>query len=289
MTPPAPADRTLLPSLAVMASLFSVNLGAAFAKELFPMVGIAGVTAIRVGLSALVLLAIWRPWHVRLARRDLTSLLIYGATLGLMNLSIYNAFARIPLGVALSIEVMGPLAVVLLSSRRPLDFAWTALAMVGLYLLLRPGEGAVALDLLGVGSAIAAGACWAFYIVFGKRVSAVMPGGQAVALGMVVAALITVPLGVTQAGSTLLVPHILAVGFGVALLSSAVPYTLEMLALRHLPSKVFGILVSSAPAIAALAGFVVLGETLTGAQWLAISLVILASAGATATARRARA
>jgi inner membrane transporter RhtA len=289
MTPPAPAERTLLPSLAVMASLFSVNLGAAFAKELFPLVGIAGVTAIRVGLSALVLLAIWRPWHVRLARRDLTSLLVYGATLGLMNLSIYNAFARIPLGVALSIEVMGPLAVVLLSSRRLLDFAWTALAMVGLYLLLRPGEGAVALDLLGVGFAIAAGACWAFYIVFGKRVSAVMPGGQAVALGMVVAALITVPLGVTQAGSTLLAPHILAVGLGVALLSSAVPYTLEMLALRHLPSKVFGILVSSAPAIAALAGFVVLGETLTGAQWLAISLVILASAGATATARRARA
>ncbi|GGE32048.1 membrane protein [Agaricicola taiwanensis] len=279
-------ERTLLPSLAVVASLFSVNVGAAFAKDIFPQVGIEGVTALRVGISAVVLLALWRPWDVRLARRDLVSLLIYGATLGLMNLSIYHAFARIPLGIALAIEVVGPLAVVLLTSRRLQDFVWTALAIVGLYLLLVPEEGVPPLDPWGIMFAASAGACWAFYIVFGKRVSSAMAGGKAVALGMVIAAVITVPLGAATSGAAMLQGRVLLIGLLVALLSSAVPYTLEMQALRRLSSRVFGILVSSAPAIAALAGFLVLGEKLAIAQWVAISIVILASAGATATAAK---
>lgn len=282
----AEGDRVLLPSLAIAASLFSQNIGAALAKNLFPAAGIEGVTALRVGLSALVLLLVWRPWHVRLSRRDLVSLCIYGATLGLMNLLIYHAFARIPIGIGIAIEVMGPLAVVLMSSRRPRDFFWAGLVIVGLYLLLAPKDGAAAIDRTGALFAAGAALCWAFYIVFGKKVSGALAGGPAVALGMLVAALLTVPIGIAHQGANLMTPWILFIGLGVALLSSALPYTLEMSALRHLPQRVFGILVSSAPAIGALAGFVVLGERLTGTQWLAIFCIIAASAGATATAQR---
>lgn len=276
---------TLGPGLAILASMVSVNAGAAWAKHLFPLVGSQGVTAVRVGLAALIMLAIVRPWRSLPARRDALNLLVYGLMLGCMNLLIYGAFARIPIGIAVAIEVVGPLGVVVLSSRRARDFAWVLLAAFGLWLLAPVHEGVAPLDPAGVAYALGAAFCWAMYIVFGKRVSH-LNGGQAVAWGMLAAALFTVPVGVAHAGGSLLLPTVLAGGLAVAVLSSALPYSLEMAALARLPQRVFGILVSAGPAFAALAGWVVLGERLTGMQWLAILLVILACGGAAATAGR---
>jgi inner membrane transporter RhtA len=269
-----------LPALAIAAAMVSTYAGAAFAKHLFPLVGSEGVVALRVGLSALLLAAYARPWRALPSRADIPNLLLYGLTLGCMNLLIYRAFARIPIGIAVSIEVMGPLAVVLLSSRRARDFVWVACAGFGLWLLLPLRGASGALDPLGIACAAGAAVCWALYIVFGKRVSG-SKGSGTVAWGMLAASVFIVPIGASYAGSALLSPFVLAAGLAVAVLSSAAPYTLEMIALRALPRRVFGILVSSSPAVAALAGFLVLGERLAAGQWIGIGLVILAC-GATA-------
>ena len=281
----APRPAGALSLVALTASLISQNLGAAIAKGLFPVVGVEGMTALRVGLSALLLLAFWRPWRWPLARRDLGNLVIYGAMLGGMNLCIYHAFGRIPIGIATAIETTGPLVVVLAASRRALDVAWVALALAGLALLL-PLASDAPLDPLGLLFAFGAALSWALYIVFGKRVST-LHGGQAVSLGMLVAALLAVPIGAAHAGTAMLVPTTLLAGLGVALLSSAVPYSLEMAALRRMPRHVFGILVSATPAVGAACGALVLGERLSGLQWLAIACIIGASAGGAATGGRA--
>jgi inner membrane transporter RhtA len=273
-----------LPLVALAASLVSQNLGAAVAKSLFPVVGVEGMTALRIGLSALLLLAFWRPWRVPVARRDVGNLVIYGAMLGGMNLCIYHAFGRIPIGIATAVETTGPLVVVLAASRRALDVAWVALALAGLALLMPRASGGP-LDPLGLLFAFGAAASWALYIVFGKRVST-LANGQAVSLGMLVAALFAVPIGVARAGAAMLVPTTLLVGLGVALLSSAVPYSFEMAALRRMPRHVFGILVSATPAVGAACGAVVLGERLDALQWLAIACIIGACAGGAATAGR---
>jgi inner membrane transporter RhtA len=248
-------------------------------------VGVEGMTALRIGLSALLLLAFWRPWRRPLARRDIVNLVVYGAMLGGMNLCIYQAFGRIPIGIATAIETTGPLVVVLAASRRALDVAWVALALAGLA-LLRPLATDAPLDPLGLAFAFGAALSWALYIVFGKRVST-LASGQAVSLGMLVAALFAVPLGVARAGAAMLVPTTLLAGLGVALLSSAVPYSLEMAALRRMPRHVFGILVSATPAVGAACGALVLGERLDVLQWLAIACIVGASAGGAATAGRA--
>jgi inner membrane transporter RhtA len=285
---PGPAQQDVIdrhaafaPAL-VMAGLVVQNLGAAWAKHLFPLVGAEGVTALRVGISSVLLLLVVRPWRVALAARDGVNLAIYGGMLGCMNLLIYRAFNLIPIGVAVAIEVTGPLMLVLLHSRRAADFAWVACAVAGLALLL-PWQPETALAPLGVAYAIGAAFCWAMYIVFGKRVST-LPGGQAVAWGMLAAGLLTVPIGVAHAGARLLAPGVLVGGLLVAVLSSMLPYSLEMIALRRLPRHLFGVLVSSGPAVAALAGWAVLGERLAAAQWLAILLVMAALAGSAATA-----
>lgn len=282
MTPAKPAG--LLPAVALFGSMISVNTGAAIAKQVFPLVGSTGVTALRVGIATILLLAAFRPWRRPIARADMGNLLIYGLMLGLMNLLIYGAFQTIPIGVAIAIEVTGPLAVVILHSRRARDFAWVACAIFGLYLLLPLHRQAAPLDLTGVAYAFGAATCWALYIVFGKRV-AHMDGTQAVSWGMLAACFLALPLGVAHAGAALLEPHVLAFGVAIAVLSSGIPYLLEMTALRRLPHRVFGILVSSSPAIGALAGFVFLGERLTGIQWLAMAMIIGASAGSAATSR----
>ena len=282
-----PRPSGTLPLAALMASLVSQNLGAAIAKSLFPVVGVEGMTALRIGLSALLLLAFWRPWRTPVARRDIVDVVIYGAMLGGMNLCIYHAFGRIPIGIATAIETTGPLVVVLAASRRALDVAWVALALAGLVLLL-PLASDRPLDPIGLLFAFGAAASWALYIVFGKRVSG-LASGQAVSLGMLVAALFAVPIGIAHAGAAMLVPTTLLAGLGVALLSSAVPYSLEMAALRNMPRHVFGILVSATPAVGAACGAVVLGERLSAWQWLAITCIIGASAGGAATARRATA
>ena len=227
-TSPIP-DSILLPSLAVLGGQISVNLGAAVAKNLFPVIGVEGITAYRVGFSALFLLAVFRPWRFSLTRKDVLNLLVYGSVLGLMNLLIYRAFALIPIGIAVAIEVTGPLAVAMLSSRRPRDLLAISCAVFGLYLLLPLQGNPGSLNPVGVAYALGAATCWALYIIFGKRASS-LQGGQAVAWGMTVAAMLTVPIGAAYAGTALLSSSLALMGLAIAMLSSALPYTLEIVA-----------------------------------------------------------
>lgn len=275
----------LLPILAVLGSVTALGIGTSFAKQLFPQVGSLGTTALRVGFSALLLLALWRPWRWPLSRADAISVLKYGVALGFMNLLFYMSLRTIPFGVAVAIEFSGPLAVAMLYSRKPVDFVWLALAVVGLSLLLPLGHRVASLDPEGVMYALAAAVCWGAYIVFGKRLSH-LHAGHSVALGLTVAALTVVPFGVWHAGSALLEPRILLFGLGVAAISSAIPISLEMMALKRLPQEAFGIMTSMEPAVAALLGLLMLDEHLAGLQWLAIVLIMLAAAGSSWTARR---
>jgi inner membrane transporter RhtA len=267
---------------AVLLSLTSVTLGAAIAKTLFPLVGAYGITSLRVGLGAILLLLFRRPWRRAVPSALLRPLIAYGAVLGLMNILIYQAFARIPIGIAIAIEVIGPLAVVLFGSRRPRDFLWLAAAIGGLLLLL-PVRSNAALDPLGVGFALAAAACWATYILTGKRVSGAL-GGDAVAWGMVIAAILILPVGIAHQTAALFSPHVLLLGIAIAFLSSALPYSLDMEAMRRLPAPVFGLMVSSAPAVGAVIGFVLLDERLTLLQWIAVLCIMAASGGSALTA-----
>jgi inner membrane transporter RhtA len=270
--------------LAIVAAQLSINIGAALGKSLFPLVGPEGVAALRTGISAAILVAIARPWRHLPSARQIVWISLYGLVLGGMNLLIYWAFERIPIGVAVAIEIAGPLCVVLMTSRALKDFLWLALAVASL-LLLMPLPGAEdPLDLLGVVFAMGAAVCWALYILFGKRASEV-ESSTAVALGMVAASLVTVPFGVAAAQSNLLLPDVLGVGLIVAVLSSAIPYMLEMKALERLSSRLFGVITSGAPALGALAGFFILGERLTTIQWCAVTMMIAASAGCSLTTR----
>jgi inner membrane transporter RhtA len=259
--------------------------GASFAKGLFPHVGAAGATTLRLTLAALVLLLVFQPWRQRLDGRQWRAVLLYGAVMGAMNLFFYAALASIPLGVAVALEFTGPLAVALAGSRKPLDFAWIVLAVAGLALLLPLGQPSGDIGVVGVLLALAAGACWAGYIIFGQR-AGTGGGPHITALGVSVAAVIALPFGLATAGPALLDPAILPLAFGVALLSSAIPYALDMVALPHIPSRLFGILMSGQPALGALSGFIILHETLSPFQLAGISAVIIASIGATATIAR---
>jgi inner membrane transporter RhtA len=263
--------------LALLCSQLSLNVGAAVAKQLFPRIGVEGVTAYRVGISALIMLAMFRPWRTPLTWKQAINVAIYGSVIGVMNLLIYRAFARIPMGVAVAIEVAGPLTVAVLTSHRPRDFVSVCLAATGLYFLLPIHGNVDQLDPVGVAYAAGAAVCWALYIVYGKRVSA-MSGGQSVAWGMLAASLFIVPLGVAHSGAQLLTPSFLLIGAAIAVMSSAVPYTLEMISMRTLSSRTFSMFSSATPALSALAGMVVLGEHLTLTQWLALSAIVLASA-----------
>ncbi|MGA0605116.1 EamA family transporter [Phenylobacterium sp. VNQ135] len=269
------------PALLVLAGLVSQNLGAAYAKQLFPLVGPLGVSALRISLAALVLCILWRPWRTRRTARQWRSIARYGASLGLMNILIYEAFARIPIGLAVAVEVTGPLAVALVRSRRPVDLAFALLAAAGLVLLL-PIVSPVGADPAGLAFAGGAAVTWAAYILLGADVASEGGGGEAVALALAMATVAAAPLGVLQAGAALLQPPVLTAGLGLAVLSSAAPYTLELFALQRLSARAFAQLVSSAPAVAALIGWIALGERLTFTQWLAIGLISLAACGASA-------
>lgn len=271
----------------LLASMVSIQFGASVAKGLFPALGPEGTTTLRCGLAALMLLALWRPWRVRLPASALLSVGLYGASLGLMNLLFYLSLARIPLGVAVALEFTGPLSVALLSSRRARDLLWVALAAAGIVLILPLTRSSRPLDPAGVGFALAAGVCWALYIVLGQRAGRAVQGGAATALGMLAAALVVAPIGVLRAGPRLLQAGIWPLALAVAVFSSALPYSLEMHALRRLPARTFGILMSLEPALAALAGLVMLRERLTLAQGAAIACIIAASAGSASTARPA--
>ena len=280
------AARPSLPALpALLLAMTSIQGGAAFAKTLFPALGPGGTTALRVSLAALVLFAVFRPRLRELGAEDWRAILPYGAALGLMNLSFYESLRFLPLGLAVTLEFVGPLVLSLFLSRRPLDFVWVGLAALGIVLIAPQGE-AGGLHPLGAGLALLAGAFWAAYILAGGAVARRVPGTTGVVAGMGVAALLTLPFGVAQAGAELLRPELLLAGLGVALLSSALPYSLEMIALRALPAHIFGVLMSLEPAIAALSGGLFLGERLTPLQWTALGCVVAASAGISLTARR---
>ena len=273
-----------LPLLAVLGSVVALGIGTSFAKQLFPQVDSLGTTALRVGFSALLLLLIWRPWRWPLSKADAKSLLRYGVALGCMNLMFYQSLQSIPFGVAVAIEFSGPLAVAFFTSRQRIDTLWIALAAAGLGLLLPLGHDVTSLDPVGVGFALGAAVCWATYILFGKKVGH-LHAGHSVALGLTMAAITVVPFGIWHAGSALLQPHILLYGLGVAAVSSAIPISLEMVALKRLTPAAFGVMTSMEPAVAALLGLLVLGEQLTGLQWLAVMLVMGAAAGSAATAK----
>ncbi|WP_448098785.1 EamA family transporter [Luteibacter yeojuensis] len=273
-----------LPALAVLGSVTSLCIGTSFAKKLFPLIGAEGTSALRVGFSALVLLIVWRPWRWPLSRRDAGAVIRYGLTLGVMNLLFYLALRTIPFGIAVAIEFSGPLAVAMWSSRRPVDFVWLACAVAGLVMLLPLGHDSP-LDPVGVILALAAAVCWALYIVFGKKAGH-LHAGHSVSLGLVAASLVVVPYGIAHAGAALWSPGILAAGLGVAIVSSAIPMSLEMMALKRLPSETFGIMVSLEPAVASLLAMLLLGEHLIPSQWLAIGFIVLASIGSTVTAKR---
>ncbi|MGK8436282.1 threonine/homoserine exporter RhtA [Ectopseudomonas hydrolytica] len=279
-----PRTALLAPIALLVVAMVSIQSGASLAKSLFPLVGAEGTTALRLVLGASILSLVMQPWRTRLNLTAYRSLLAYGLALGGMNLLFYMSLQSIPLGIAVALEFTGPLGLALLSSRRLLDFVWVALAVFGLWLLLPSGLAQTQLDPLGMALALAAGLCWALYIVFGQKAGAAH-GRQTVALGTWVAALLVLPIGLWQAGGSLFSVDLLPIALGVAVLSSALPYSLEMVALTRLPARTFSILMSLEPAIAALSGLLFLSEKLSWNQWLAIGAIILASAGAAATIR----
>jgi len=275
----------LLPLAAILVAMLSVQGGASYAKRLFPLVGALGTTALRIGIAAILLAVVLRPWRSRISRASAPALIGYGVALGAMNLLFYLSLRTVPLGIAVALEFIGPLAVAMAASRRAIDFAWIGLAVAGLAVLLPVGPGTHAIDPRGAMLALGAGACWACYILFGQRAGAAH-GVQTTAIGTAIAALVIVPAGIVQTGSDLLSAPLLASGLIVAILSSALPYSLEMFALTRLPTQTFGTLMSLEPAVAALSGFAFLGEVLAPIQWLAIGAVMFASAGTALTSRK---
>jgi inner membrane transporter RhtA len=277
--------RILVAIGALLIGMASYQCGAALAKHLFPAVGAEGAAAYRLGLAALILLAWRRPWRRAHTGKDWRALWGYGLAVGAMNLVFYLSLRTIPLGIAVALEFTGPLALAFFGSRRWIDFVWIALVVAGLAMLLPLHEQAQALDPLGVTYALAAGVGWVLYIVLGRRAGEAY-GADAVTLGTTIAALLVVPFGVAHAGATLLSPQLLPFALGVAVLSSALPYTLEMIALVNLPSRTFGTLLSLEPAIAAVAGAAFLDERLSLLQWLAIAAIVAAAAGTALSLRR---
>ena len=261
----------------LMVAMTSIQIGAATAKGLFPEVGAVGVSALRLAFAALIVLVVFRPWRSPPKRRDWPVILVYGLALGAMNLLFYLAISRIPLGVAVGLEFAGPLSVALVSARRPLDLVWVGLAVAGLIMLTPLVGGGI--DPLGAVLAMAAGGFWAVYILFGQKAGDAHGAGSA-AWGMLIAALLVFPIGVIETRGALFSPAVLPGAFAVALLSSALPYSLEMIALRALPAGTFGVLMSAEPALGALSGGIILHERLSPIRWLAIIAVVAASAGA---------
>jgi inner membrane transporter RhtA len=274
-----------LAALAVVASQASNALGAAWSKALFATIGVEGLIALRLGFATLLLGLLTRAWRLRVPRGQLGNLLAYGIAMGLMNSIAYQAYARIPVGIGMAIEVTGPLALVLLASRRRSDLAWVACTVAGLVLILFKEAALPAVDPVGVALAFASAVIWASYIVFGKRVS-LLGSGNVVAVGMAIASTFLVPIGVVTAGPALLDGRMILWGVAIAVLSSAFPFFLQILALRRLPATVYGLIASAVPAVGALMAFLVLGEALAARQWLGIALVIAASAGAIVTSDR---
>lgn len=274
-----------VPVIILLIAMTSIQGGASLAKSLFPLVGAPGVTALRLALGTLILVIVFKPWRLRFTREQRLPLLFYGLSLGAMNYMFYLAIQTVPLGVAVALEFTGPLAVALFASRRAVDFIWVILAVLGLWYLLPLGQDVTHVDLTGAAFALGAGACWAIYIISGQRAGE-DHGPATVALGSLIAAIVFVPLGAFQAGDVLWHWSILPLGIAVAILSTALPYSLEMIALTRLPTRTFGTLMSMEPALAAVSGMIFLGETLALQQVLALMAIVIASMGSTLTLRR---
>lgn len=274
-----------MPVAVILIAMMSIQSGASLAKSLFPLVGAPGVTALRIALGTLILVVVFKPWRLRFKKEQRLPLLFYGLALGGMNYMFYLSIQTIPLGIAVALEFTGPLAVALFSSRRPVDFIWVILAVLGLWFLLPLGQSVSQIDLTGAALALGAGACWAVYILTGQRAGE-EHGPATVALGSLIAAVIFVPIGMAQATDSIWQWSILPVGLAVAILSTALPYSLEMIALTRLPTRIFGTLMSMEPALAAISGMLFLGETLTLVQTLALCSIIAASMGSTLTMRQ---
>lgn len=279
------ASATLVPVCLILMSMVSIQCSASFAKTLFALTTPQGVTALRLGFSALILLLVFRPWRRKVPVGAWRHIIAYGIALGCMNLTFYMAIQLIPLGVAVALEFCGPLALAMVASRRLLDFVWIALAVFGVLALLPLGPVSSGVDPVGCAFALGAGLCWALYIVFGKKAGAIN-GTSSVALGTLVGALLIFPVGLASAGTQLFSPALLPGALLIGIFSSALPYGLEMIALEKLPAQTFGILMSLEPALAAFSGFLFLHEQLSLLQWMALACVTTASMGATFTLRR---
>jgi len=281
-------SRSVPPTALVMLSIVSVQLGAAIAKTLFDSLGPGGTVFVRIAFATLVLLVLVRPKWSGHGRNAYLVAGLFGLALALMNLSIYLAIDRIPLGVAVTLEFVGPLGVAVAGSRRVLDVLWVVLAAAGILLLAPLGAfGGMDLDPVGVAFALLAGCLWAAYILLSARTGSAIPGGTGLVIALCVGTVVLAPVGIAGAGSALLDPKLLLAGFGVAMLSSAIPFSLELEALRKIPARVFGVLMSLEPAVAALAGLVVLGERLGMRAVVAIVFVTVAAAGASLFGRQA--
>jgi len=276
-----------LPVGALLLAMLSFTSGASLAKRLFPLIGPEGATALRLTLGAMILAAVWRPWRVRLGLKTWAPVLVYGLSISGVTLLYYMSLKTLSIGVAIALQFTGPLTVAVLSSRRRVDFLWIAFAIGGLVLLTPRAAGASHIDPTGAALVLGAGACWAIYILIGRKVG--QDHGPAItSLGVAVAALVTLPIGLAHAGAALFQPQILMTGLGVALLSTVASFTFEMFALRRLPTPTYGTLTSAEPAVGAMVGLLVLGESLPLSQWCAIGLIIVASVGSTLTAVRDR-
>ncbi len=269
--------------LLLIIAMSSIQGGATVAKRIFPLVGPAGTSALRLFFAMIILWLVFRPWRTKLSKEQLIKLSVYGVCLGLMNLAFYYALERIPLGLAVALEFTGPLAVAIFSSRKKIDYAWAVLAGVGIFLILPRFQGPTSLDPIGILLAIIAGAFWAGYILYGKKAGKDVPGTLAATWGMTFAALIVIPAGLFTSAEKLFSWDIVPFGIGVAILSSALPYTLEMISLKKIPTKTFGVLMSLEPAIAAFAGLLFLNEHLLPLQWFAMLLIMLSSLGSSLT------
>jgi inner membrane transporter RhtA len=276
---------SVLPIVALLLAMVSFQAGASIAKSMFPLVGPIGMVTIRIVVGTAILAITMRPWRVRIAPTSRTALVVYGISLGVMNLCFYVALSRIPLGIAVALEFSGPLAVAVLTSRRALDLCWAALAAAGMLLILPIAHRSGGIDAVGVLYALAAGTCWAIYILAGRKAGA-DHGARSVALGTVISTLVVAPIGIATAGSALLSRAVVLPGLAVGILSTALPYTLEMMALTRIPARTYGILMSVEPAVAALIALMYLHERLSGVQWIAIALVVGASAGTTVTVQQ---
>ena len=275
---------TLFPVGLLLIAMASIQSGASLAKSMFPIIGAQGTTTLRLLFASIIMLLILRPWRAKLTARSLKTVIVYGIALGGMNFLFYMSLRTVPLWIAVALEFTGPLAVAIYSSRRPIDFAWIGLAIIGLLLLIPTGESTQGLDPVGTGYALGAGVCWALYILYGQKAGA-DNGVQTAALGVMIAALFIAPIGIVHAGAALLTPSLIPIAIGVAILSTALPYTLEMIALTRMPTRTFGTLMSIEPAFGALSGLLFLNEVLSFSQWMAISCIIMASVGATLTMR----